>query len=222
MEVHHGHVRIIRFGHAAVLVEAAGTRLLIDPGGFSTDEAFELDDLDGIVVTHQHPDHLDTERIGSLLERNEDATLLCDTDTADALDDPRWTSHTHDDQTPVGGLTVLGVGEQHAEILDRLPRVTNTGVLVSAEGEPTLFHPGDSYELAPAGVDVLALPLSSPWAKISETVDFLGRVSPATVFPIHDGTIAERAYGIYWGHVQNFGGVEDARQLGQTESTTVG
>lgn len=220
--MHHGHVRITRFGHAAVLVEAADTRLLIDPGVFSPDETFELDDLDGVVVTHQHPDHVDPERIGALLDRNEGATLLCDPDTADVLDDSRWTTHTHDDQTSIGSLTVLGVGAQHAEILDRLPRIANTGVLVSAEGEPALFHPGDSYELAPAGVDVLALPLSAPWAKISETVDFVGRVSPATVFPIHDGTIAERAYGIYWGHVQNFGGVEDVRQLSQTESTTVG
>ena len=220
--MHDGHVKITRMGHAAVVIEAADTRLLIDPGNVSVDETFELDRLDGIVVTHQHPDHLDPDRIGRLLELNEDATLLCDPETAELVEHGRWTAHAHDDEAYIGGLTVLGVGAWHAEIVPALPRIANTGVLVSAEGEPTLFHPGDSYELAPEGVDVLALPLSAPWAKISETVDFVARVAPATVFPIHDSAISERAYGTYWGHVQNFGGVEDARRLGQTESTTVG
>jgi L-ascorbate metabolism protein UlaG (beta-lactamase superfamily) len=220
--VHHGHVKITRFGHASVLVEAAGTRLLIDPGNLSPGEAFELDGLDGIVVTHQHPDHLDASRIGGLVARNPGATLLCDPETADIVETGDWTPHTHDEETWVGGLTVGGVGTQHAVIVPELPRVTNTGVLVSADGEPTFFHPGDSYEHAPPDVDVLALPLAAPWTKISETVDFIGRVSPTTLFPVHDGMIAEPARGVYWGHVMNFGGVKDARQLGQTEATIVG
>ncbi len=220
--MHDGHVKITRMGHAAVVIEAAGTRLLIDPGNLSADETFDLEGLDGIVVTHQHPDHLDPDRIGGLLERNEGAMLLCDPETADAVGHGAWTAHSHDDETFIGGLTLLGVGAQHAVILPDLPRITNTGVLVSAEGEPTLFHPGDSYEHAPEGVDVLALPLVAPWAKISETIDFVTRVSPATLFPIHDSAIIERAYGTYWGHVEKFGGVDDVRRLGQTESTTVG
>ena len=219
--MHDGHVKITRMGHAAVLIEASDTRILIDPGVLSVDAAFELEGLDGIVVTHQHPDHVDRERIVTLLERNDGATLLCDPESADLLEVGTWTAHTHDDESYIGALTVLGVGAQHAEIVPQLPRIANTGVLVSAEGEPTLYHPGDSYEHAPSEVDVLALPLTAPWAKVSETVDFVRRVSPATFFPIHDAGVSDLGYGLYWGHVTNFGGVEDARRLGQTESTIV-
>ena len=220
--MHDGHVKITRMGHAAMVIEVDQTRVLIDPGGFCPDETFELEGLDAIVVTHQHPDHLDQTRIGGLLERNGDATLLCDTETADLVESGSWTAHTHDDETYVGGLRLLGVGTQHAEILPQIPRIANTGVLVSADGEPTLFHPGDSYEHAPAGVDVLALPLTAPWAKIGETVEFIGRVSPTTLFPVHDAAVADHAYDLYWRHVENFGGVEDARRLGPAESTVVG
>lgn len=213
-------MQITRFGHAAVLVEAADTRILIDPGAFSVDEVFELDGLDAIVVTHQHPDHLDQSRVPALLARNPDAVLLCDPETAAVVDFGDWTENSDGLETTVKGVTLRGVGSQHAVILPTIPRIGNVGVLVSAPEQPTLFHPGDSYEYTPDGVDVLALPLSAPWAKTSETVDFVQRVSPTTLFPIHDCTISELAYGIFWGQIAGHGGVEDARKLGQTDSTT--
>lgn len=213
-------MQITRFGHAAVLVEAADTRILIDPGAFSAEAVFALEGLDAIVVTHQHPDHLDQDRAPGLLERNPEALLLCDPETAAAVEFGSWTENADGLETTVKGLSLRGVGTQHAVILPSIPRIGNVGVLVTADGEPSLFHPGDSYEHAPDGVDVLALPLSAPWAKSSETVDFVQRVSPGALFPIHDCTVSEIAYGIYWGQVAGHGGVEDARKLGQTESTT--
>ncbi|MBP2391827.1 MBL fold metallo-hydrolase [Aeromicrobium fastidiosum] len=209
---------ITRFGHAAVLVEVAGTRILIDPGTFSTGEVFELTGLDAIVVTHQHPDHLDQDRAPALLGHNPDALLLCDPETAALVSFGSWAENADGLDTPVGPVTLRGVGAQHAVILPSIPRIGNVGVIVSAPGEPTLFHPGDTYEYAPDGVDVLAVPLSAPWAKSSETVDFVQRVSPTTIFPIHDCTISDVAYGIYWGQVSGHGGVDDARLVDQTGS----
>lgn len=212
-------MQITRFGHAAVLVETADTRILIDPGAFSLDATFELDGLDAIIVTHQHPDHIDQTRGPELIERNPGARLLCDPETASVLEFGDWQEHADGVETMVKGITVRGVGAQHAVIVPELPRIANVGVLLSADGEPTVFHPGDSYEATPEGVDVLALPLAAPWGKVSETVDFVKRVSPAALFPIHDCTISELAYGVYWGHVSNFSGVADMRRLGQGDTT---
>lgn len=213
-------MKITRFGHAAILVEAADTRVLIDPGGFSSDETFALEGLDAIVVTHQHADHLDHGRAPGLLARNPDALLLCDPETASLVEYGTWRINSDGLETIVKGMTLHGVGSTHAEIVPEIARIANVGVLASADGEPVLFHPGDTYEYAPDGVDVLALPLGAPWGKVSETVDFTRRVAPSALFPIHDCTIAEAAYGIYWGHVGNFGGVADTRKLGQAEAST--
>jgi L-ascorbate metabolism protein UlaG (beta-lactamase superfamily) len=214
-------MQITRFGHAAVLVEAAGARVLVDPGSFSADATFELEGLDAIVVTHQHGDHVDPQRVPALLERNPGAQLLCDPESVAMLEHGAWTAHGDGVETMVQGVTIRGVGAQHAVIVPDLPRIANVGVLLSADGEPTLFHPGDSYETVPDGVDVLALPLSAPWTKVSETVDFVQRVSPTTVFPIHDRTISDLAYPAYWGQTSSFGGVEDMRRLGQADTTSV-
>lgn len=221
MTLHHGTVKITRFGHAAVLVEISDKRILIDPGNFSSDDAFALTDLTAIVVTHQHPDHIDVSRLPRLLEANPDAVLLADPQTVGMLATGGWLANADGTETVLGDVTVRGIGSTHAEITPQLPRVNNVGVVVSAPAEPSLFHPGDTYEYAPAGVDVLALPLSAPWAKVSETIDFVLRVAPRTMFPIHDRTISDLAYPLYWGHSTNFGGVEDARKLGQAESTEV-
>lgn len=216
-----GNVKITRFGHAAVLVETSGKRILIDPGTFSGDDTFALSGLAAIVITHQHADHIDPGRLPQLLAANPDAVLLADPQTAVLLEVGAWLENADGKETLVDGITLHGVGSTHAEITPQLPRVNNVGVVVSAPGEPTLFHPGDTYEYAPSGIDVLALPLSAPWAKVSETIDFVQRIGPRTMFPIHDRTISDLAYPMYWGHSTRFGGVEDARQLGQHESTVV-
>ncbi|HUQ00651.1 MAG TPA: MBL fold metallo-hydrolase [Aeromicrobium sp.] len=212
-------MRVTRFGHSAVLVESAGQRVLIDPGAFSSPDVFELEGLGAIVVTHQHADHLDRERVRGLIERNPDAVRLSDPETAAQFGD--FSAHADGDVTALGELTITGVGTTHAEILPVIPRVANTGVLIAAAGEPTLFHPGDSYASAPGSVDVLAAPLSAPWAKVSETVDFVQRVNPRTVFPIHDAGISPLSYGIYWGHLSTHSGVDDARQVDPSGSVSL-
>lgn len=209
-------MRVTRYGHSCLLVEGGGTRLLIDPGNLSEDDAFDVRDLDVVAVTHQHPDHVDPDRISLLLLRNMQSARLCDPGTAALVND--WQAHADGDQKSFKDLTLTGVGLQHAEILPEIPRIANTGYLVRADGV-TLFHPGDAYEYAPQGVDVLAVPLLAPWARgIAATVDFVRRVAPQVVFPIHDGVASDAGRQLYWQHVAQRAGVPDVRLVGPTES----
>lgn len=202
-------MRITHLGHACVLVDVAGVRLLIDPGNLAGDLS-PATGLDAILVTHQHPDHLDPARIADLLETNPDARLLVEPQTvagaSDAVrDSSRVESFGAGDVQTFGAVSVTGVGDQHALIHDRVPRIGNTGLVVGAADEPTLFHPGDAYDADPGGpVDVLALPLSAPWTAVRDTMAFQDRIAPRWSFPIHDGTTSPAGRGIYLLHVTRF------------------
>src|SRR6266508_3368149 len=57
-------VKLTKYTHACVRLEKDGKVLLVDPGTFAEDEAFET--ADAILITHEHPDHMDADRLKSL------------------------------------------------------------------------------------------------------------------------------------------------------------
>ncbi len=72
-------MKLTHLGHACLLVETGTARLLLDPGTMS--DFADVRDLDGVLVTHQHGDHLDTERLAALMTANPAATLVIDPDS---------------------------------------------------------------------------------------------------------------------------------------------
>lgn len=196
-------VTFTRLGHAALLVETAQSRLLIDPGAFSEPEAFALTGLDAIVVTHRHPDHYDPERGPGLLGSHPDIPVLADAGAAEAITASLPSGHaglrtfSPDDEARVGDLTLRGVGGAHALISPLVPRISNTGVLILADDGPTIFHPGDSFDATPPA-DVLCLPVGSPWSKVSEMVEFARAVAATTTLPIHEAALSRRGFGVHW------------------------
>lgn len=201
-------MEITHLGHSTLLVEAAGTRLLIDPGAF-TPGWEDLRDLDAVLVTHAHPDHVDPAegRLESVVAGNPGARLLAEPQTAgtDRWADTAFEAVEAGTSVTLGGLTVRAVGGEHAVIHEDIPRIGNVGYVITADDEPVLFHPGDAYAEAPDGVDVLALPLTAPWAALKETVEFVRRVAPRRLVPIHDAIVNEAGRGLYLRQVDALG-----------------
>lgn len=188
-------MKLHRLGHSSLLVETDRARILIDPGNMSS-AWHDVTDLDAILVTHQHPDHVDTTRLGALLDTNPGARLIVETAVAGML------SASSQPVGPgvridIGGMSIESVGGRHALIHERIPRIGNVGYVISEGSGPRLFHPGDSYGASPEGIDLLALPLTAPWTAVGATADFLNSVAPTRAFPIHDAILSEIGYRLH-------------------------
>ena len=187
-------------------MEVADRTILIDPGSWSSD--FEdLSGLDAIVVTHQHADHLDRGRFAGLVRSNPDATIVTDPQSAALLADDGLTVTSWDDGViQVGDVSLSAHGNEHAFNHSRVPQVANVGVRVSAAGEPVLFHPGDAYDAAPGMIDILAVPINAPWTAVRDSIDFVRRIAPRSIVPIHDGLLSPEGRGLYLQHIGTHGG----------------
>jgi L-ascorbate metabolism protein UlaG (beta-lactamase superfamily) len=177
-----------KFGHACLLVEWGEVRVLLDPGTFA--KGFEgLTGLTAVLVTHQHADHLDLDRVDDLFGRNPDALLYADAASAATLADrglPAKAVRGGDDLS-VAGLDVRVLGEDHAVVHPDVPTIPNVGYLLADR----LLHPGDALIVPSEPVQVLALPTAAPWLKSAESVDYLRAVSPPIAVPIHEAVLSD-------------------------------
>ena len=191
-------MQLTHFGHSCILAEFGDTRILFDPGTFA--HGFEgITGLSAILITHQHPDHVDAARLPGLIDGNPDAALYTDSQTAAQLDAPFQAVHAGDELT-VGGLTIRALGGKHAVIHPEIPVIENLSYLIGdADHRARLMHPGDALFVPDEPVDVLAAPAAAPWMKISEAIEYLRAVAPRRAVPIHQGIVAPEARGLYYG-----------------------
>jgi L-ascorbate metabolism protein UlaG (beta-lactamase superfamily) len=176
-------MKLTHLGHACLLVETGDARLLVDPGTMSQFD--DVTDLTAVLVTHQHPDHLDVAKVAGILARNPGARLVVDPDTVTAVEGlPDAVVARPGERLTFGRTTVDVHGGQHAAVYGEVPGCTNSAYLVD---DGALFHPGDSFAAPPGPVDVLAVAIDGPWLKIAEAIDYVHAVKPRVVVPIHEG-----------------------------------
>jgi L-ascorbate metabolism protein UlaG (beta-lactamase superfamily)/ketosteroid isomerase-like protein len=175
---------LVRLPHACVRLETSEGVLVIDPGVFSGPD--KLTDADVVLITHLHPDHLDTAAITTLAAARPDLQIYGPPSLATELGDTPFTAVRDGDTIEAAGITATVHGKMHARIVAAMPPVENVGYYI--EG---VYHPGDSFTIPSAPVRILLAPIGAPWLKLSEAADFIDAVSPATVHPIHDAVLSE-------------------------------
>ncbi|MFD4828865.1 MBL fold metallo-hydrolase [Streptomyces uncialis] len=201
-------MKLTKKTHACVRLEKDGRSLVVDPGGYTEEDATR--GAAAILVTHEHPDHFSEERLRAALDADPATTVWTLRSVAAQLSAAypgRIRTVGHGDTFSVAGFDIEVHGELHAVIHPDIPRITNVGFLVDG----SVFHPGDALTVPGRPVDTLMLPVHAPWNKISEVIDYVREVGPRRAYDIHDALLTDLARPLYDRQIGSLGGAEHLR-----------
>lgn len=189
-------MRITKFGQCCLLIEVAGKRVLTDPGRFTKDQN-ELRDIDLIIITHEHADHLHMESLTAILEHNPRAEVITNSGVGKLLSEEGIVHTVLEGRATLSpaGVTLTAYDGPHAEIYEQYGQVQNTGYFIA----DTLFYPGDAYTNPDRPVSVLALPVAGPWCKSADVIRYALEVKPDKAFPVHDWLLNDDGMAVTYG-----------------------
>lgn len=185
-------MQVTKFEHSCIAVEKDGKKLIFDPVEFA-ETLPEFDKVAAIVITHIHSDHLQPERIAAILDANPEAKVFAPKDAETLLPDAILVEGG--EELEIKGFNLKFFGKNHAEVFEGKVPCENIGVVVNDR----LTNPGDSFDLLElnGAVEALLVPEAAPWAKMSETIDFVKLAKPKFVIPVHDGVLSDMGKTIY-------------------------
>lgn len=179
-------MKITKFGHCCLLIEVKGLRILTDPGNYTVTP--DVENVDVILISHEHQDHLHVESLKQILANNQQAQVVTHVSVGKILEEAgvAYKLIADGEEQMYQDVSIESSGSEHACIHHDLPVVQNTGFFI----DRTLFYPGDSFHNPGKEVAILALPVAGPWMKLEEAIEYAQTVKPKIVFPVHDGRYA--------------------------------
>lgn len=178
-------MKITKLGHCCLLIEENGLRILTDPGSYSTAQDNKKD-IDIILITHEHNDHLHIPSLKIVLSNNPQVRILTNKGVAKLLEEEKIKYELLEDgqKEIIKNVLIEAMGCEHAPLYRTCPCV-NTGFFINNR----LFYPGDSLYKPSKKVELLALPVAGPWLKLQEAIDYAIMIKPRIAFPVHDGIL---------------------------------
>ncbi|PDQ35970.1 MAG: MBL fold metallo-hydrolase [Candidatus Lumbricidophila eiseniae] len=178
-------MRITKLEHSTFVVEELGSKLIVDPGGFTPPLA-DLTHVAAVVLTHEHSDHWSNDHLDRISAANPGVSVYGPAGVAAAAARHLIITVSPGDEAAAGPFHLRFFGGTHALIHRTIPLIDNIGVLINDR----IFYGGDSLEVPDVPVEVLAAPLGAPWMKISEGMDFAEGVCPRQAFGVHEGVLS--------------------------------
>src|SRR3954469_11345834 len=179
-------MQLTKYGHSCVRIEDGGRSLVLDPGAFSDLDA-ALDGAHAVLITHEHRDHVDADRLCAAAQADPRLRIWAPRPVAEQLVGlgEQVAEVGPGESFQAAGFDVRTFGGQHALIHPLIPIVANVGYLIG----DAVYHPGDSFVVPPSPVQTRLSRAGAPWPKLPEVPDLVIAVRAPKALPIHDGIV---------------------------------
>ena len=176
-------MKIKKYPQSHLLITGNNTKILIDPGYITFEKGFKVEEfqgMDGYLITHQHADHLDPERIKEIVGSGK---VYGNSDVVEKLKSLGVEGTLVENNKPfkIGEFEITPFDLPHFPHPLGNPMPPNTGYLING----TLFHAGDGYELVGLKVENAALPLGHPSLSTTQVLNFAKSLQAKVIIPIH-------------------------------------
>jgi L-ascorbate metabolism protein UlaG (beta-lactamase superfamily) len=180
-----GDIKITLIGHGTLMLSYAGKVIQIDPWSTQADYAV-LPKADLILVTHEHPDHLDAKAI----QAASTATTVVIVNSASAKALPNATVMKNGDSKTVVGIGIEAVPAYNSGKAFH-PKGSGNGYVLTL-GDKRIYVAGDTENVpeikALKQIDVAFLPMNLPFTMTPEQVaDAAKAIRPKILYPYHFG-----------------------------------
>jgi L-ascorbate metabolism protein UlaG (beta-lactamase superfamily) len=180
-----GELKITFIGHSSLMVNYAGKVIHIDPVSTYADYA-TLAKADLILVTHEHPDHLDKNAIQAVGKA--DAAVIVNTGGAKSL--PNAAVMKNGDTRTEAGIPIEATPAYNP--VSQFHKKGNGNGYVLTFGDKRVFIAGDTENVpeikALKNIDIAFLPLKPPNSMTPEQmVDTAKAIRPKVLYPYHMG-----------------------------------
>ncbi|WP_374951448.1 MBL fold metallo-hydrolase [Mucilaginibacter sp.] len=186
-------MKISKYIHSCLLFELDGHKLLFDPGKFTFAEGIvtheDFANVNSIIITHTHPDHLDNENLKKIVELS-NAAIYANSEVGAALQKEGLNYILVEDGIyQLGPFKLQAFPVQHEPLLDS-PMPQMTGFLINDK----VLHPVDSMEgelTSYQGVELLIMVTMAPFTTELTIAAFADKIKPKQILPVHDGYARE-------------------------------
>lgn len=177
-------MKVTKLEHSGLLVENNGAFLVCDPVEIEQ-QLPAFGNVKAIVITHVHGDHFNPAIVSKIMSENPDVKVF--TTEENAANIPGSAAVTDGDLVNVEGFDLRFFGKDHASIIPGQVPCQNIGVVING----AIANPGDSFDMPPEKVQLLCVPISAPWCKVPESLEYLKSVRSKYAIAFHDAILSE-------------------------------
>ena len=179
-------MKLQKYQHACFTLEKDGKLLVIDPGSDTHDFVPETG-IVGVLITHEHSDHLSHELVRTIVEQNPEVLVVGPENTVESYG-ASGRIVTTETEMNIAGFAVKVFPGRHDAVHPDVPTVPMLRYFIDSK----VYYGGDTVN-APDNIHplVMAVPVASNWFRFSEVVDLVRRLQPKYAFPTHDRLLSD-------------------------------